>query len=202
MTATSRMHLLVAAVVSVVIAFAVADWILMPAKSGTWLIAIGTALGMWLVVTMIGRARSFEEYSASERSFLSTSIVAAGVILSAALLRHMLTSFGVSDSEPFDRAIGVGIGVTLVLLGNTTPKILAPLTAKRCAPSVVQSVQRFAGWVFVLDGFICIAAALFLPVGEGRDLYTIATGIALALVLSRYAWAFFGSSPGSSPTSS
>lgn len=202
MTAASRMHLLVAAVVSLVVGLAVMDWVLMPAKSTTWMIAIGTAFGMWLFITGIGRARSFNGYSSSELSFLMASVVAAGVILSAALLRHMLTNAGFVYGEPLDRAIGVGIGVTLLLIGNTTPKILAPLTAKRCAPALVQSVQRFAGWIFVIDGLICIAASLFMPVDQGRDLYTITTAVALALVLARYAVAFLGSSAGSSPTSS
>jgi len=201
MTVSSRMHLLVAAMVFIVAGLAIGDWLLLPEKSTKWMIAIATVLGIWLVVALMGRARSYEEYSVSERKFLMTSIVAGGLILAVSLGRHMANALGFVGGEPLDRAIGVGAGMVLLLLGNTMPKILGPLTAKRCAPAHVQSIQRFAGWVFVLDGLFCIAGSLFLPLDTSINWTMIATATALLLVAARYAWAFLAPSARSSPTS-
>ena len=70
------------------------------------------------------------------------------------------------------------------------PKVLGPLTAKRCAPAQVQSLQRVAGWVFVLDGLVCIVASLALPVRVWPDVLMIATVAALLIVAIRFASAF------------
>jgi hypothetical protein len=190
MTATSRIHLRAALVAAIVTGLAVVDWAMTPAKAAFWMVAIGTAFGIWLVVTLMGRARSFEEYSTSERAFLSTSIIAAGALLAAGLLRHLANAMGFADGDLLDRGLGVGSGMILLLLGNTMPKVLAPLTAKRCAPAQVQSIQRFSGWAFVLDGLVCIVASLALPVSRGQDVAMIATMLALLVIAIRYAWAF------------
>lgn len=190
MTATSRMHLQTAAVVVIVVVLASVDWALAPAKASSWMVAIGAALGIGLVVTLMGRVRSFDDYSSSERGFLTASIVGAGLILAVSLLRHVANATGFSGGEFVDRGIGVGSGLLMLLLGNTMPKVLGPLTAKRCAPAQVQSLQRVAGWVFVLDGFVCIVASLALPVRVWPDVLMIATLLALLIVAIRFAWAF------------
>jgi hypothetical protein len=201
MTASSRIHLVAASVATLVAALAAADWALAPAKASSWMIAIATGLGIWIVVALMGRARSFEDYSPSERSHLTTSIIAAGVILVVALSRTWASAIGISGGEFFDRGLGVLSGLVLLLLGNMMPKILAPLTAKRCAPSQVIAIQRFSGWAFVLDGLVCIIASLVLPLSEGQDVSMIATIVTLLLVAVRYAWAFAARTRPSSTTS-
>ena len=200
MTASSRIHLVTASVATIVTALALSDWAIAPAKASSWMIAIATALGIWIVVTVMGRIRSFEDYSASELSHLRTSIIAAGVILAVSLSRTWANAIGISGGEFMDRGLGVLSGLVLVLLGNMMPKVLAPLTAKRCAPSQVIAIQRFSGWLFVLDGIICIFASLALPLSQGQDVSMIATIVTLLLVAIRYAWAF--AAPARSSTTS
>lgn len=190
MTASSRIHLQAAAVAVIVSGLAAADWALAPAKASSWMIAIATGFGIWIVVALMGRVRSFEDYSASERDYLRTSIIAAGVILAIALSRTLAGAIGISGGEFFDRGLGVLSGLVLLLLGNMMPKVLAPLTANRCAPAQVIAIQRFSGWIFVLDGIVCIFASLALPLDLGQDVSMIATIVTLLLVAVRYAWAF------------
>ena len=190
MTASSRIHMQAAVVAVIVSGLAAADWALAPAKASSWMIAIATGIGIWIVVALMGRVRSFEDYSASERDYLRTSIIAAGVILAIALSRTLAGAIGINGGEFFDRGLGVLSGLVLLLLGNMMPKVLAPLTAKRCAPSQVIAIQRFSGWIFVLDGIVCIIASLALPLGLGQDVSMIATIVTLLLVAVRYAWAF------------
>lgn len=201
MTASSRIHLVAASVATIVTALALFDWALAPAKASSWIVAIATGFGIWIVVALMGRVRRFEDYSASELSYLRTSIVSAGVILAVALSRTWANAVGISGGEFFDRGLGVLSGVVLLLLGNMMPKVLAPLTAKRCAPSQVIAIQRFSGWVFVLDGIICIVASLVLPLSQGQDVSMIATIVTLLLVALRYAWAFAAPPRSSSTTS-
>jgi hypothetical protein len=201
MTNAQRIHAEVALVALTVAALAVVDWVLLPARASSWMIAIGTALGMWLVITLIGRARSFNDYSPAERNFLMASIAGGGLLLAASLLRHAANALGFSGGEPLDRALGVGGGLLLLLLGNTMPKILSPLTAKRCVPAQVQSLQRFAGWAFVLAGTVVIVLSLILPLDVARNWSMIATASTLVIVVLRYVWAFLALSARSSPTS-
>jgi len=70
------------------------------------------------------------------------------------------------------------------------PKVLSPLTATRCAPSQVQAIQRFTGWLFVLAGLASIASWLFLPIEQAQTWSMIATAAAVILVVLRNAWAF------------
>lgn len=200
MTVTQRLHTRVAFVVLIVVGIAAADWVLQPAKAQFWSIAIATALVMWLVVAAMGRARSFEDYSDSERRFLLANVIAAGLILSAALLKHMSDALGFAAGDISDRVVGIGSGLVLVVMGNTLPKVLAPLTAKRCGPSTVQSIQRLAGWTLVLAGIASIAMWVTLPPDTALTWSMIATGTAVALIVLRCAWAILGPRTRSSPT--
>jgi len=190
MTVSQRLHGQVALVVLLVSALAATGWFLVPAKANTWMIGLATMAGIWIVVTAIGMARPFAEHSVSERRYLLLSVSAAGAIIAAALLKKLVLGLGLDDGMVTDRAVGIGSGLVLLLLGNTLPKVLSPLAAKRCAASQVQSIQRFAGWSFVLAGFVCIGAWLIAPIDQAGDWSMIATATALALVLLRYAWAF------------
>ena len=190
MTISQRMHAQVALVVLIVVGLAAAGWVLIPAKAITSMVAISTMAAIWFVVAFIGFARPFAEQSASERRFLAASVAAAGAILAVSLGKKIADAFGLFGGVEIERALGIGAGVLLVLLGNTMPKVLSPLTAKRCAPSQVQAIQRFTGWLFVLAGLASIASWLFQPIEQAQIWSMIATAAALVLVVLRNAWAF------------
>ena len=50
MTASSRIHMQAAVVAVIVSGLAAADWALAPAKASSWMIAIATGIGIWIVV--------------------------------------------------------------------------------------------------------------------------------------------------------
>jgi hypothetical protein len=190
MTISGRIHAQVALVALLVVGLAVADWILMPEKAVLWIVAIGTMAAAWIVVAFIGRARPFAEHSASERAFIVTSVIVAGLMLAADLGKDLAKFLGFDGGTALERWMGVAIGAFLVVLGNVLPKVLSPLTAKRCAPAQVQSIQRLAGWTFVIAGLACIAVWLLLPIEQARSLELYVVMSAAAIVIARYAWAF------------
>jgi hypothetical protein len=194
MTVAVRLHAQVALVVLAVVGLASAGWIFVPAKSATWLIAMASMAVIWLIVALVGWARPFAEHSTSERRFLVTSVAAAGLVFALALARVLAKTQGFDGGELIDRGAGVAVGLILVLLGNTLPKILTPLTAKRCAPAQVVSIQRLAGWVFVLAGLLYAAAWAFLPIVQAQAWSDWPVMAAVAIVIARYAWAFIGPS--------
>jgi hypothetical protein len=61
------------------------------------------------------------------------------------------------------RAMGVMMGLVLVVTANTVPKMLKPLSDQRCEASQAQALQRFTGWALVLAGLGHAIAWLVLP---------------------------------------
>lgn len=191
MSASQRINLLVALMTLLVVSLAVAGWLLQPAGATIWFSAVGTIAAIWLILIGLGAVRSFDTYGAAEVDFLQTSVLAAGALLVAALAAKLGAALGYGGGEFGDRALGVCTGAALAVLGNKLPKVLTPLAAKRCAPAQVQSLQRFTGAAFFLDGLVCASSALLLPIGKLQDWILIATLAAMLAVALRYAWAIF-----------
>ena len=200
MTVSQRVHAQVGAVVLLVAGLAFAGWLLAPAKATAALVVVSTMVVIWLVVAAIGSARPFSEQSAAERGFLTASVAAAGLIMALSFSKSLVTALGFDGGAILDRAVGIAVGLMLVAIGNTIPKVLSPLTAKRCAPAQVQSIKRLAGWTFTIAGLVCIAAWIFLPVAQATDWQQYSTMAAMAIVILRHAWAFLGPAAARSPT--
>ncbi len=190
MTISQRLHAQVAVVALLVVALAAAVWIVIPAKATTSVIAVATMAVIWLVVAIIGRARPFADQGSAERGLFTASVIAAGLILAASLARVLAASLGFDGGATADRALGVGTGTILMVIGNSIPKVLRPLTAKRCAPAQVQSIQRLSGWVFSIAGLVYALVWLFAPVVEAPDWGMLAALSAVVIVALRHAWAF------------
>jgi hypothetical protein len=184
MTISQRLHAQVALVALLVAALAVTGWMLAPAKALTWLIGSAAMACIWLVVAIVGRVRPFADQSAAERGLFTVSAIAGGLILAAALGKTLAAALGYDGGETLDRAIGVGTGVVLLVVGNAVPKTLGPLTANRCTPEQTQALQRFSGWTFAVSGLAYAAAWLFAPIDVARDwaVFIVAAGLAIAVV--------------------
>jgi hypothetical protein len=93
---------------------------------------------------------------------------------------------GVIDSEVAKRAIGFAIGLMLVVVGNSLPK-LRPLHSSR-AKTNSTAYERLSGWALVLAGSAWIALFLFAPLNLAR--YTAAMiGIgAVAVIAVNWTW--------------
>ncbi len=95
---------------------------------------------------------------------IRTGIVFAASILAAALAARLAHAIGAVDNDLSRRLPMVIIGAYFVLVGNAMPKTLRPLSALRCDPTTAQSVQRLAGWTWVLSGLVVAGVWLTLPV--------------------------------------
>jgi len=182
MTISQRLHAQVAIVALLVAALAAAVWIMVPAKAVTSLIAVATMAAIWLVVALIGWSRPFANQSSAERGLFTVSVIAAGLMLAAALAKVLAPSLGFDGGTTVDRVLGVGMGAILLVIGNSIPKVLSPLTAKRCAPAQVQSIRRLSGWVFSIAGLVYALLWLFAPIAEAADWAMLAAFSAVVIV--------------------
>ena len=110
------------------------------------------------------------------------------------LIFPLLFSIGASLDfyDPDDRslasnALGVFMGGVLIFMGNYLPKRLPPLDEEKYSATKAQTLQRFAGWVFVLAGIGYIAAWLVLPTMPANIVATSLALLATGLIVGRRA---------------
>jgi len=80
------------------------------------------------------------------------ALITAGLILALAFALTQAVDRGFIEPGTTDRAMGVAIGLVLVVFANLMPKNLGPLSESRCGPGRGQNLRRFAAWTFVLAG--------------------------------------------------
>lgn len=100
-----------------------------------------------------------------EGSSISKAILGAGLLVAVAV---GLATTGLVDGATADRIMILLLGALLVGVGNSLPKTLRPLSARRCVSSREQALRRLSGWVFVLTGLAWILAWLVLPLEAAR----------------------------------
>lgn len=185
-----RFHTIIAALTVLVVGLAVTNWYFKPEAALSWAIAIVSMPAIWVVVAFLQRRRSLKPYREGERRFFTGSVIVAGLMLAGAQVITLFDTLGDFDPDRLERIWGVGIGVVLAIMGNVLPKILGPLAAQRCSESKTQSIQRFAGWSFVLAGLSYAIVWLVLPVTQANTVATLIVLSSLILVVLRCTWAF------------
>ena len=80
------------------------------------------------------------------------------------------------------RGTMIATGMLVAIYGNAIPKVI-----KTTSPRA-RSVQRVAGWAFVLSGLVYAALWAFAPVNFAPDLSMAAVGSALVGVLGYSVW--------------
>lgn len=189
MTRSQRSHAQIAPVALIVAGLGAANWYFQPQRARTWIIAMGTMAVIWLVVVLFERVRSFPTQTESERRFLVLSVVTAGLMLAVSLGIALIGGIGFEGGTLPKRVLGIMMGLVLVVIGNTVPKVLGPLAAKRCSPVQTQSVQRFAGWTFTIAGLAYTAIWTFAAIPQAEGFSTFLCVGALMLVIGRWVWA-------------
>lgn len=129
------------------------------------------------------------------------ALVLAIAILGIAWGLKLAVGADLIELDTQKRAIGVVMGLVLVLYANAVPKTLEPLTAGRCEPSTRQALQRFSGWILVLAGAAYSVAWAVLPLAYARPTAVLAVVAGLLVVVGRFVWIAVGSGP-SQPTAS
>lgn len=121
--------------------------------------------------------------SEAEKRFLMRSILFAAAILTAALGVKLLSAAGIANGDALARALGAGIGVVFIVLGNAMPKTLGILSNEPEREAKTQTRQRRTGWLFVLAGIAIIAGWLALPVG-GANFFMMALTLAIVVFIT------------------
>jgi hypothetical protein len=80
------------------------------------------------------------------------------------------------------RGTMIASGMLVAIYGNAIPKVI-----KTTSPGA-RSVQRFAGWAFVLSGLAYAAIWLLAPLDMAPDASMIAVGSALVAVIAYGLW--------------
>lgn len=88
---------------------------------------------------------------------------------------------------PFEkRALGILIGVLVIVMGNLLPK-LRPLNQHGGDPARAASAERLAGWLLVLAGIAYTALFVFAPLDRARPISSV-IGIGVIIVIT-VSWA-------------
>jgi hypothetical protein len=108
-----------------------------------------------------------------------------GVIL-VAIAIGLADKLGVIDTVVAKRAIGFSIGLMLVVIGNSLPK-LRPLhssaTKSNAAPG-----ERLSGWALVLAGSAWFALFAFAPLNQARYVAALIGIGAVTLIAVNWTW--------------
>jgi hypothetical protein len=94
---------------------------------------------------------------------------------------------GIIETTVERRALGLVIGVLVVLTGNLLPKT-RPLSAAGGGRARAMAVERFAGWTLVLAGLSYVALFMFVPLDQARTISSIIGMSAIAVVAANWLW--------------
>ncbi|MGH8427287.1 MAG: hypothetical protein ACRES7_04800 [Gammaproteobacteria bacterium] len=117
-------------------------------------------------------------------SFIGLTVLALALTLAGNL--------GILDAVFVKRAIGVLIGVTIIVTGNFLPKI-RPMNAPGCDPVKATAAERVAGWMLVLSGLAYLALFIFAPLDRARLAAPIIGLAAIVVVAVNWLWLACGS---------
>lgn len=122
--------------------------------------------------------------------------------LTAAMLAiAMAQKMGVIEAADVKRALGLILGVMVVVTGNFLPKT-RPLNAPGVNPAAAAAVaERMAGWVLALVGIAYIVLFAFAPLDQARTISSILGIAAMVLIAANWAWLVRGALFGGRETS-
>ena len=179
-------------------------WYLQPEHAAKWALSMFLIPAMWGAVTLFRRATSCAAPGESDGFLINGAIALAGLIMAIPLALKVAGALGWIDDgagHVSDRAMGVVLGVVFMVSSNSIPKRLTPLSATPCEPTRAQTLQRFAGWTFVLAGLGYSVAWLALPIERAKLIATLILAGGVALVLVRVAYVYLRASQTPPPAS-
>jgi hypothetical protein len=108
----------------------------------------------------------------------------AGLIAAAAA---MTSRIGVVETDLANRIIGLALGLMIVLIGNSLPK-LRPFNRTRVNMRPA-TVERFSGWLLVLAGISWVTLFTLAPLYEAKRVAALIGIGALTIVAVSWIWA-------------
>lgn len=113
---------------------------------------------------------------------ISSSLALAALLIAVAASLSYARKLGVVGTEVPARATMVLIGILLVFYANVIPKSVSLHSAK------AQSIQRLAGWAFVLAGLGYAAVWAFAPIRTAAVTSMTTVAIGFLCVLGYCVW--------------
>jgi hypothetical protein len=124
---------------------------------------------------MSGSIRSMPLPSSALFGFLGVTAIAA-----ASAIANRVGAIG---PEVMNRLIGVALGLMIILVGNSLPK-MRPFNRARLSGRAA-AVERFSGWMLVLAGITWAALFSFAPLRQAKWLAgTIGIGSMAVIIVS------------------
>lgn len=171
-------------------ALAAWNWYLVPERAASWLAAL---LFLAVIAVVLGVAsRVAFRAAANERprrlgaDQIGTAIVLTTLLLAFSLGVQLATTLGVvEDPDLAKRGTMVFIGLYFVLMGNSLPKRLTPLSLLQCDGAREQAFLRFSGWAWVLAGLGYAACWLVLPLDVAKPASIAVIGCGMLAVLTQ-----------------
>src|SRR5688500_12825942 len=140
------------ALTAVGIVLVVANWYARPEAALAWTAALAMFAVMFAALRLSRRALRGSTVNAAALRRIPTAVVFAALMMGIPLALTLARSYGVVDDIDLGRrSTGVLIGAFLVMIGNSLPKNLPPLSSG-CDGARQQEFQRLAGWTWVLCG--------------------------------------------------
>jgi hypothetical protein len=163
------------------------NWYLRPQSAGSWFVVLLVLIAMTLALVAVSREP--KEEAARRDAGVRRGIVTAGLILVISLGAKLAATLGaVYHGDIALRATMAITGAFLAVTGNAIPKTLTPLAALHCDPAKVQTIQRLAGWIWVLAGLAVAIAWLTLPVNLAEAMSFLLLPSAIFVTVGQVVW--------------
>ncbi len=163
-------------------------WALEPEKSLRWGIGMIFLPAAWISIILFQRSKACRNILEGGKQNLMLGISFAGIMLAGTFALKISQNYHIIDDSSPDRLVAVMLGAFMVVIGNALPKKLEPFGEEKCAPTQLQSLKRFAGWMFVLAGFGYAMAWLVLPDSLADKVALPILAVPVLLVIARTTW--------------
>ena len=186
MVPNSLMFRSASASIAVGIVLVLANWYTKPDAALAWM----AALAMFAVMVVALRwSRLAVRDSTGKATAVSgldrvpTAVMFAALMMAVALALGLASWYGLVDgSDVGRRSAGVLGGALIVMIGNSMPKNLPPLSSG-CDGARQQAFQRRAGWTWVLCGLASAIGWLALPIDSAEIAAIVLVPTALVVTI-------------------
>ena len=187
MVPTSMMFRAAWALIAVGIVLVLASWYTKPGAALAWTAALAMFAAMIAALRLsrlIVRRTTTQATAARGLDQIATAVVFAALMMGVTLALELARSYGLIDrSDVGRRSVGVLIGALIVMIGNSMPKDLPPLSSLPGNGARQQAFHRRAGWTWVLCGLASAIAWLALPIDSAETAAIVLWPTALVVTI-------------------
>lgn len=162
------------------------NWYLHPERAAKWAVAL-VAICLALIALAFGKWLTDKGVRGGGTS-IANAVVFACLMIATTLAVKLAMALGAPISADFtNRETMALICAFVAFFGNGIPKTLTPLSSVQRAARL-QSLQRLAGWLWVLDGVALTIAWFVLPQRVAGAMMLIMLPATALFVAGRMVW--------------